>query len=1013
MSSDAVETFEEHLRGYLEEKLPTYMIPSAFAFLPEMPLTPNGKIDRRALAQLNAGAVVTEKSFVAPRNETEARVAAIWAEVLDLPQVGIYSDFFKVGGHSLRAARVISRLRTTFGVELPLRSLFEASTIAALGEKIDAALGGPAPLASSSITRVTREQNDLPLSFAQQRLWFLDQLEPGNPFYNIPIVVYMSGVLDTAALERAINEIMRRHEVLRSTFTTIDGRPAQNAARTLQLRIPIIKLLNLSDDEKESGVRRFIKEEATRPFDLATGPLLRATLLKTAEREHVLLLTMHHIVSDGWSMGVLMREVGLLYVSYANGHPSPLPELPIQYADFADWQQHWMQGEVLQKQLAYWKQQLAGAPTVLELPHDRPRPPVQTYRGAYLKVELPSGLTQELNTLSRREGVTLFMLLLAAFVTLLNRYTDQDDILVGTPIANRNRSEIENLIGLFANTLVLRARLSPEMSFLELMKQMREVTLGAYAHQDIPFEKLVDEFQLEREMSRSPLFQVMFALQNAPLGKVELPGLSLKLAAGDSGTSKFDLTLFLEESAGGLVGMWEYSTDLFDESTIRRMATHFQTLLEGVVSDPRRRLFDLPLLPESERQQLLREFNDTAAEFPQDVRVHELFEQQVARTPEQVAVVSEQERVSYRELNERAGALAQRLRSLGVGPEARVGILLERSVEMVVALLGVLKAGGAYVPLDPQYPSERLRFMLADAQVVVLLTSERLSHLLPTYDVQLICLDQDSAPVSTAQPRTAVVAENLAYVIYTSGSTGTPKGVAITHRSASTMLHWAREVFSPEQLRGVLASTSICFDLSVFEIFLPLSVGGKVILARNALELPQLAAKDEVSLINTVPSAMAELIRSGGVPETVQTVNLAGEALKSELVRQIYEQSGAQQVWNLYGPSEDTTYSTYALIDKDNNGRVPIGRPVACSQVYLLDQRLQLVPVGITAELYLGGEGLARGYLGRPELTAEKFIPDPFGTKPGGRLYRTGDLARYLPDGNIEYLGRVDHQVKI
>ena len=884
-------------------------------------------------------------------------------------------------------------------------------------KNIEVKTGITQPLLSSKVQPVSRD-GEIPLSFAQQRLWFLDQLEPGNPFYNIPAVVYMTGLLDAAALEQAISEIIRRHEVLRTTFSTANGRPVQQTSKTLRLHIPLIKLPNLPEAEKESEVRRLINEEAKRPFDLAAGPLLRATLLQTGEREHVLLLTMHHIISDGWSMGVLMREVGVLYVSYANGRPSPLPELPVQYADFAHWQQNWLQGDVLQKQLAYWVQQLAGAPTILELPADRPRHPVQTYRGAYLRFELPGSLSQELNALSRREGVTLFMVLLAAFVTLLHRYTEQEDILVGTPIANRNRSEIEGLIGFFVNTLVLRAKLSPEISFLELVRQMREVTLGAYAHQDIPFEKLVDEFHPEREMSRSPLFQVMFALQNAPMGNVELPGLKLRLAAGDSGTSKFDLTMYLEESAGALIGAWEYSTDLFDETTIRRMTTHFRTLLESIVSDPQRLVRDLPLLPESERQQLLVEFNDTRTDFPQGLCLHQLFEEQAARTPESVALVFEDEEVSYHELNLRAEALAHHLRSLGVRPEVRVGILVERSVEMVVAVLGILKAGGAYVPLDPEYPAERLRFMLEDAEVSVLITQRRLVRSVTEHGARVCYLDDEAEGSVWQKPeeelaREEATAENLAYVIYTSGSTGTPKGVAIAHRSIVNFLLSMCRTPGLSASDRLAAVATLAFDISILDLFLPLTVGGRVeVLSREIASdghlLAARLAAGAASVLQATPATWRLLLSSGWSGSPQLKALCGGERLAEELAEEMIANTG--EVWNMYGPTETTVWSSVSQVKA---GQVSLGGPIANMRFYVLDREMELVPVGVSGELYIGGEGVARGYLGRADLTADRFVPDPYGTQRGARLYRTGDVVRRVGEGNLAYIGRADYQVKV
>jgi amino acid adenylation domain-containing protein len=664
-------------------------------------------------------------------------------------------------------------------------------------------------------------------------------------------------------------------------------------------------------------------------------------------------------------------------------------------------------------QLAYWKQQLANLPT-LQLPTDRSRSPMQTFGAARQCLALPQTLSEAIAKLSHQEGVTLYMALLAAFKTLLYRYTGQTDIVVGTVTAGRNQPEIQQLIGCFVNTVVLRTDLKDNPTFRQLLERVREVTLRAFAYQDFPFEKLVEELQPERNLGQNPLFQVAFVLQ-PPMSGVDSM-LNWSQLDIDTETAKFDLALELQERPEGLVGRFEYSTDLFNADTIERMVGHFQTLLEGIVANPEQKISELPLLTQFERQQLAA-WNNTQTDYPKDACIHQLFEQQVERSPDAIALVFEEQQLTYKELNQRANQLAHLLRNLGVGPEVLVGICVERSLEMLVGLLGILKAGGAYVPLDPAYPPERLVFMLEDAEVAVVLTTQaRLVESLPKHQGRIVCLDTDWEIIerqSEANLISEVKFDNLAYVIYTSGSTGKPKGVAIEHRNAVALLDWARQVFNPEDLAGVLASTSICFDLSVFELFVPLSLGGKVILAENALHLPTLSGALDVTLINTVPSAIAELLRMDGIPFSVGTVNLAGEPLRNKLVQQVYEHNTVQKVFNLYGPSEDTTYSTYTLVKKGGNEPPPIGRPIANTQVYILDAQLQLVPIGIPAELYIGGAGLARGYLNRPELTAERFILNPFSDEPSSRLYKTGDLARYLSDGNIEFLGRIDQQVKI
>src|SRR5689334_16727370 len=856
-----------------------------------------------------------------------------------------------------------------------------------------------------------------PVSFAQQRLWFLHQLEPRNPFYNLPQVISIKGNLNVEALQRTLSELVNRHEALRTIFSDGPDGPVQIVAKTASIAVPIIDLSSVPASAHDATVSKLADEEARRPFDLSAGPLLRASLLAFDSNTHVLFLTMHHIVSDGWSLGVLFRELAAIYKAFAGGEPSPLPPLPIQYADFAVWQRESLQGPALHRQLDYWKAKLANGATILELPTDKPRPPMQQFRGAQAVRHLSQELTQKLKDVSTRHRVTLFMTLLAAFKVLLWRYSNQTDIIVGSPIANRTRAETEGLIGFFVNTLVLRTDLSGNPTFAELLQRVKEVALGAYEHQDLPFEKLVQELSPERDPGRNPLFQVSFVLQNATRSRLELSDLTLERLDVHSETSKFDLSLSILETADGLKTSWEYDTDLFDADRIERMMGHLRVLLEAVVVGPERRISELPLLTRAEREQVLVEWNRTETAYADGECLQELFEAQVERTPEALAVADEQQRLSYGELERRANQLAWRLRAEGVGCESLVAVCLERSVEMVVAVLGILKAGSAYVPLDPSYPEARLSFMLTDTAAEVVLTEQHLAARLPQVGGKQLWLDAEREQLrkeSETRPPRLSRPESLGYVIYTSGSTGRPKGVAIEQRSTVALLQWAQQVFRAEDLKAVLASTSICFDLSVFEMFLPLSVGGAVIVAQDALQLANAdwAARAGVSLslINTVPSAMAELVRMGCLPASVRVVNLAGEPLSQALVEQLYEQSGIERVYDLYGPTEDTTYSTYAL--RGVKEAATIGRPIANTQVYLLDSWLEPVPVGVAGELYLGGAGLARGYLQRPELTAERFIPNPYGPA-GTRLYGTGDLARYQRDGKLQYLGRRDQQVKL
>jgi len=1018
------------LRLWLQEHLPGYMIPAAFVLLEALPLTPNGKLDRRALPAPERAGSGEAEPHGALADPVEELLAGIWSEVLKIDRVGAQDDFFALGGHSLLATQVVSRIRGVLGVDLPLRALFEKPTIAGLAQAArESRTGRPAP----PILPVPRE-GDLPLSFAQQRLWFLDQLEPGNPAYNIPAAVRLTGAVSGEELARIFAEVVRRHETLRTTFAAREGRPVQVIATELRLEIPVLDLTHMPETEREVWARELALEEARRPFDLQNGPLLRLSLVRLGEADHLLMVTMHHIVSDGWSMGVLLREIAVLYAAFAEGKQAVLPDLPVQYADFASWQRAWLQGEVLDTQLDYWKRQLAGSPRVLELPLDRPRPAAQTSNGALTAVELSPALSEAVRHLCRQQGVTPFMALLAAWSVLLGRHAGQDDVLVGSPVAGRTRREIEGLIGFFVNTVVFRSNLRDAPAFSELLERVRQVALDGYAHQDVPFERIVEEVASERDLAVSPLFQVLFALQNAPVAALSVPGLSLTPLPLDSGVAKFDLSLTLGESPAGFSGGLEYNTDLFDGSTVERLWARFHALLEAATGDPERSIADLPLLLPAEGEQLLR-WNDTGVAPASGSCLHELFAAQAARTPGAVALVHGTSRWTYAELAARAGGLARHLRALGVGPEVRVAVCLERSPDLIATLLGVLAAGGAYVPVDPAYPAERQALMLEDSDATVLVTRGKI---LPTVETprgaspataalegdaprgvstvgaRLALLDLDAADIAPAPlPAGRAAPGHLAYVIYTSGSTGRPKGVAIEHRSAVTLAGWARGEFSDEELSGVLAATSVCFDLSVFEIFVPLAFGGTILLAENALELPALPAAAEVRLLNTVPSAAAELVRGGGLPASVRTVCLAGEPLPAALAARLYATWTVQRVLNLYGPSEDTTYSTGALVPSDSDRAPAIGRPIRGTRAHVVDRRGVPVPPGVAGELWLAGAGLARGYLGRPELTAERFTPDPFGSGPGERVYRTGDLVRFRQDGELDFLGRIDHQVKL
>jgi amino acid adenylation domain-containing protein/FkbH-like protein len=953
----------------------------------------------------------SQAAFVAPRTPVEEMVAGIWAQVLKIDSISVNDNFFTLGGQSLLATQVIARIRHVLGVELPLRTAFEASTIAELSTRIEAAQRAGSGMQVPPITRQAKTAA-VPLSFAQQRLWFLDQLESGNPLYNIAQMLRMRGRLDLMALHRSLNQIVERHESLRTRFDLKDGEPVQIIAPHLELALPI---LDLSDsDHGEDELRARAKEEVRKPFDLARGPLLRAEVLRLGSEDHALLLTMHHVISDRWSLGVMASELASHYEAFATGRMAAAPSLPVQYSDYAAWQRSWLQGPALAKQADYWKRHLAGAPAVLELPTDRPRPAAMTNRGATLSLTLSRELLRKLVALSQGEGATLFMTLLAGFQSLLARYSGQDDIVVGSPIANRQHAEIEPLIGFFVNTLAIRGDLSGNPSFRQVIARAKNACLQAYAHQDIPFEKLVEELNPERSLSYSPIFQVMFALQNAPMEAPRLQGLAVERSMVYPDTSMFDMSWFAIEVPEGLMLRAEYATDLFDRETVNRALGHFRQLLESAVANPELRISQLSILDEAERQKILVEFNSTEAAFPTDLCLDDLVEQTAARLPDLDAVVCESQRLSYRELNQRANQIADYLIKNGAGPDVLVGIFLERNLDLLPAILGVLKSGSAYVPLDPSYPRERLAAILEDGKAPLVITQESLVDQVEASGARCVCLDSDWAEIgrgSTQNPNIKIEPHHLAYVLFTSGSTGRPKGVALEHQSAVTFVHWAQTVFTPRELAGVLLATSVCFDLSIFEIFAPLSVGGKVILVQNALYLPSAEAKEEVTLINTVPSAMAELVQMKAVPSSVKTINLAGEALPESLVNDIYRTTSVERLYNLYGPTEDTTYSTYTLTHA--NQRVTIGRPLPNTQAYVVDAHGNPQPIGVPGELHLSGAGLARGYYGRRDLTSERFLSNPFSAKKNARMYRTGDLCRWLPDGNLEYLGRLDHQVKL
>jgi amino acid adenylation domain-containing protein len=1018
-ADDAARAESAELRTHLKALLPEYMVPSAYVRLDRLPLTANGKLDRRALPEPEV--VASESRPAAPRTPTEEILAQLWAEVLRTESVGVDDDFFALGGHSLLATRLLARVQNALGVVVPLRALFEGPTVAELAGRVEEVRRAGLP-ALPPVVPVDRDR-PLPLSFAQERLWFLDQLERGSASYNLPAALRLAGALDEAALERALGEIVRRHEVLRTVFHEVDGGAVQVVAPFAGFALPVDDLSGLSETAREAEVRRRAREDAARPFDLAEGPLFRAALLRLADEEHVLLVCLHHIVFDGWSSGVLFRELGALYAAFARGEPAPLPPLPVQYADFAVWQREQLAGEALDRQLAYWKARLAGAPALLELPTDRPRPAVQSHQGARETFDLPRALLDRLQALGRSEGATLYMVMLSAFQLLLSRYSGSEDVVVGSPIAGRTRKEVEELIGFFANTLVLRTDLSGDPSFRELLGRVREGTLGAYEHQEVPFERLVAELQPKRSMGHSPLFQVMFALQNADRSGFGVEGLRMEGVGAELETTKFDLGLTAVPHDGGVHGTLEYSTALFDRATVRRMLGHLERVLEQVAADADVRLSCLVLAGPEERARVVVEWNRTERPYPRGVCIHELFDAQVRERPDAVALVWGEESLTYRELDARANQLANHLVRLGVGPDVRVGVLLERSAELIVSILAVLKAGGAYVPLDPGYPAERLRLMLSDSSVRVLLSRSELAEVVEAHDLAVVHLDQAAgalASESTEAPRSGATPENLAYIVYTSGSTGKPKGVMVAHRHVVQLVCETDYVrFGPGD--RVAQASNASFDALTFEAWGALMNGATLVgIPRDVLLSPsalrEMLREERITTLYQTTALLNQLSREQpDVFAPLRDVLFGGQAADADSVRRLLKAGGPERLLHMYGPTETTAWCSWEKVEQvaEDALTVSVGRATGNQRIYLLDSVLNPVPVGVPGEAYVGGDGVVRGYLDRPGLTAERFLPDPFASEPGARMYRTGDRLRWKADGKLEFIGRVDEQVKI
>jgi amino acid adenylation domain-containing protein len=1003
----------EELRSHLSAKLPEYMVPAAYVRLERFPLTTNGKMDRRALPAPEGDAYVARR-YEAPVGETETALARLWAELLGVEEVGLHDNLFELGGHSVLALRLISRLRKTLGVEVTVNELFANPVLGDFARVV----AGAAQTALPEITLAKRGAT-LPLSFAQQRLWFVAQMEGASQAYNIPWGMLLRGELDRGSLRQALDRIVERHEALRTTFVLVGGEVAQAIAAIEESRFQLVEHDLRQRENWREELDDLIDQEERAAFDLQAGPLIRGRLIRLSEDEHTLLITMHHIVSDGWSIGLFLNELSALYGAYLRGEADPLPPLSVQYADYAVWQRKWIEGGILQRQIGYWKEALAGAPGLLELPADHPRPAAQNYAGASTELELDEKLVSGLKELSRRHGTTLFMTLLGGLAALLARLSGQGDIVIGAPTANRGRIEIEKLIGFFINTLPLRINVSATSTVGELLSCVKAQTLSAQQHQDAPFDRVVEVLRPERNLSHSPIFQVGFSWQNAVYleGALELPGLEVRsLPKAPQVKAKFDLMLALWEGEAGrtIMGWLEYATSLFEAATIERYLGYFRTLLEGMVADDSQTVACLPLLSASERHQVIEQWNETAVDYPREKLIHELFEEQVKRTPEAVAVISEDARLSYGELNRRANQLAHHLRRLGVRPEVVVGICVGRSSEMIVGLLGILKAGGAYLPLDPGYPVERLRYMLEDTETPVVVTQGALKELLSFYEGETVCLDQEWEAIGRepeGEVGGAVRAENPAYVIYTSGSTGEPKGVTIQHRSLCNIAKAQEIRFGFKSSDHVLLFSSLNFDASVWEMIIAFSKGAGLYLATEEIRLSSSklieTLRNQGITVATIPPSLLAVTSGDRLP-ALHTVVTGGDACPAEAVEQW---GSGRRFFNVYGPTETTCGVTAMECSRDKQGP-PIGRPMANSQIYILDERLQPVPIGIAGEIHIGGAGLARGYRKRPDQTAERFVPNPFG-EAESRLYRTGDLGRWLADGTIEFLGRDDLQVKI
>ncbi|MBX9621983.1 MAG: amino acid adenylation domain-containing protein, partial [Alphaproteobacteria bacterium] len=1029
-------SFTEQIRNHLSTSLPDYMIPAFFVLVDRFPLTPNGKVDKASLPDPDLS--LREESFIAPRTKLEEELSHIWSDVLGISLISIHDNFFRIGGHSLLATQVISRIRQIFSRDIPIRTIFDAPTIKDLALHISQTQTSELP----PIVPMERPES-IPLSFAQERLWFLDQFLPNSPLYNIPVALKLKGHLHIESLEMAFNSLISRHESLRTIFKAENGIAAQVILPPFSLSLSPVDYSNAEDPQAK--VMAVAQEEAITPFVLSQGSLFRVHLLRLAEEEHVLLFTSHHIIFDGWSFEIFFKELSTLYCLALEKQELILPPLPLQYADFTLWQRQWLQGNVLDQQLSYWKQQLAGIPDLLELPADKPRPKELSYAGGVHITSFSKELQEQLHTLAQEHQASLFMTLLAIFQVLLTRYTGQKDIVVGSPIAGRQYKEIEGLLGFFVNTLALRTTFQRHETFSDVLKKVKETTLQAYQHQDVPFEQLVDHLKIERVTNRNPLFQVELSVESTTkLPPSFLNGIEVKQIQSNTSWSRFDLRVLILDSQDGLAVYLEYAKDLFYEETIKKIATHFELLIKDILKDPNKKISEYSFLTPQEEEQLLITWNDTATSYPREKIIHQFFEEQVQETPHNIAVVYEDESLTYKVLNEKANQLAHLLRAQGVGPDTLVAIAMDRSLEMIIGLLGILKAGGAYVPLDPSYPPDRLQFMLEDTNAPFIITDTKNKDKLPSTWAQLICLDDQNTQInqySSTNPAPLATSLNLAYTIYTSGSTGKSKGVEIEHKKVVNYIYYNLSLYASSSFGTTLLHSSIVFDMSITSIFFPLSRGDTLSLLQREHKIDDLLLSlkknQDITFIKLTPSHLQTLKEDLlNLLSPQRRFIIGGENLLQEDIMPYLRKdlSSNNLIINEYGPTEATVgCSVFAITSSASlpsfSSSVPIGKPISNTEIYILDEEMQPVPIGVRGEIYIGGEGLARGYLNRPELTAERFIPNPFRGKymnleessssnkesslTSLRLYKTGDLARYLSDGNIEFLGRSDDQVKI